>query len=330
MTATTAPAFPRHVMGSWELFSSMIHGGDEVLGTTKLFRRKGFVYDGRKISIPIVSGNALGGIWRRSCAMAFLDQYLDAGGTPLSLSAFYYLTSGGTLKKSASTGGMDIVAAMDLCSLIPMAGIFGGAGLGRIQAGKIYIDEAVPVCRETVPRLARIWPEAEDAGTAGLSIRDLVEVHGYSRQDDAKNLHWLKYLDDQARSDALALVRSRQQDDAAPDVGAAQQMRYEQEELITGTVLWHRWGFIVDPPEVEIAALAAGLLRWAERPKIGGRNARGHGNLLLDYHGVNAETHLVGDGSQPLEAFAKQAPDDALRDHVTGHLDAISEALAAL
>lgn len=328
-TATTTLSFPRHVMGMWTLLSSMIHGGDEVLGTTKLFRRVGWVHEGRKIQLPVVSGNALGGLWRRACATAFLDAYLAAGGEPISLSAFYYLTSGGALKKSATTG-MDIVSEQDLRALIPMAGIFGGAGMGKIQAGKIFIDEAVPVCRETVPRLARLWPAVEEADTAELSYRDLMEVHGYSRQDDAKNVNWLRYLQDDAREEALALLGERQASDVADDAGSPQQMRYEHEELVRGTVLWHRWGFRVDPTEEEAVALACGLLRWAERPHIGGRNARGHGNLLLDYRGVDVETRLIGDGSKSLEALDRQAPEDALSDHVTGHLDAITEVLGVL
>src|SRR5690606_23471203 len=40
-TTTDAPPFPQHIVGLWTLASSMLHGGDEMLGTTKLFRTKG-------------------------------------------------------------------------------------------------------------------------------------------------------------------------------------------------------------------------------------------------------------------------------------------------
>ena len=331
MSATTAPTptFPRHVMGTWTLASSMMHGGDEVLGTTRLFRRKGWIHEGRKISVPIVSGNAMGGLWRRACGASFLDAFLAAGGEPVSLSAFYYLTSGGSLKKGSTTG-MDLAAERDLRRLVPSAGIFGGAALGKIQSGKIYIDEAVPVCRETLPRLARLMPELEDAETARLSIRDLVEVHGYSRQDDAKDLNWLRYLDDGGKADALAIIEHSQESEVARDAGSPQQMRYEQEELVAGATLFHRWGFRVEPNEAETAGLASGLLRWAERPHVGGRNARGHGNLLLDYRGANAEVRLVGDGSSSVAALSDWDPAAALGDHVSAHLEAIGTVLGAL
>jgi len=329
-TTTDAPPFPQHIVGLWTLASSMLHGGDEMLGTTKLFRTKGFLYDGRKIQLPMVSGNAVRGLWRRSCALAFLDAYLEAGGEPLSMSAFYYLTSGGALKKGTDSGALDLAGAGELRRLIPFVGLFGGAGLGRIQPGKLYVDEAIPVCVETVPLLRRVWPGVEDAATAGVSIRDLVEVHGYSRQDDAKNEHWHRYLAPAARDEARALIQRVEQEETAAPAGAPQQMRYENIELVTGTVLFHRWGFLWPATRDELAGLGAGLLRWAERPHVGGRTAVGHGNLLVEYRGVTPETRLLTDGTEPIALWQDQGPDDALAAHVRENLDAIRAVLGAL
>lgn len=329
-TTTEAPAFPRHVVGTWTLTSSMIHGGDETLGTTKLFRSKGWIHEGRLIRLPVVSGNAVRGIWRRACARAFMDAYLGAGGEPVPLSAFYYLTSGGALHKGSSGASLDILGEADLRRLVPYVGLFGGAGLGKIQEGKLYVDEAIPVCRETVPRLSRIWPGVADAETAGLSIRELTEVHGYSRQDDAKNHNWRRYIDQGEREDLVLAIAGSQESETASEAGTSQQMRYENVELVAGTVLFHRWGFRWPPTTDELAGLAAGMLRWAERPQVGGRNAVGHGNLLPDYEGVEAETRLLGDGSAPLAEFAGRVPDEVLRDHCEAHRDAITEVLGAL
>lgn len=329
-TATDAPSFPRHVLGTWTLLSSMVHGGDETLGTTKLFRAKGWIFEGRKIRLPVISGNAIRGIWRRASAKVFLDAYNEAGGEPLSLSAFYYLTSGGALHKGSSGASLDIMGESDLRTLIPYVGLFGGAGLGKIQEGKLYVDEGIPICRETVPRLRRLWPAVEDAETAALSIRELTEVHGYSRQDDAKNANWRKYLasgDAKAVEDAIA---QGQEDDIAGAAGSPQQMRYENVELVAGTMIFHRWGFRHPPTRDELTGLGAGLLAWGERPSVGGRNAVGHGNLLLDYQGVTPETKLLGDGSRPLAEWVKQTPHDAVKEHVEGHLDAIRAVLAEL
>lgn len=329
-TATETPTFPRQVLGVWTLLSSMVHGGDETLGTTKMFRTKGWIHDGRKIRLPVISGNAIRGIWRRAASRAFLDAYLDAGGEPISLSAFYYLTSGGALHKGSSGASLDIAGEADLRTLIPHVGLFGGAGLGKIQEGKLFVDEGIPVCVETVPRLARIWPGVEEAETAGMSIRELTEVHGYSRQDDAKNANWRRYLTDGDRRAVEGAIQQGQEDDIAGAAGSPQQMRYENVELVAGTSIFHRWGFRWPPTRDELAGLGAGLLAWAERPAVGGRNAVGHGNLLLDYRGVTAETKLLGDGSRPLADWVDQTPDEAVREHVVGHLDAIRAVMAAL
>jgi len=327
---TETDVAPSMVVGTWTLTSSLIHGGDETLGTTKLFRTKGMVVEGRKVQIPVVSGNAIRGIWRRHSARAFLDAYLAAGGTPLSLSAFYYLTSGGSLKKGAETTSLDLGAERALRELVPFIGLFGGAGLGKIQAGKLWVDEAVPVCRETLPLLRRLWPAAEEADTAAMSVRELTEIHGYSRQDDAKDERWHGYLNTAGRQDATALVRRTQEDVSAPSAGAPQQMRYENMELVAGTVLLHRWGFRWSPMHTELASFAAGLLRWAADPRVGGRSAVGHGSLLLDYHGVRADVRLLTDGEGALATLAAQRPEDVLREHVAARRDDITRTLAAL
>lgn len=329
MTDTNLIPFPRHIVGTWTASSSIVHGGDETLGTTKLFRSKGWIHDKRKIRMPMISGNAIRGIWRRACAMEFLDLYLEAGGTPLSLSAFYYLTSGGALHKGSAGSALDIVQEGDLRTLIPHVGLFGGAGLGKIQEGKLYIDEAIPICRETVGALARIWPAVEEAATADISIRDLTEVHGYSRQDDAKNAHWRRYLQPTDR-EAVEKALEAKDDDIAAAAGTPQQMRYEQQELVAGTVFFHGWGLRWRPTNDELAGLGAGLLRWASRPSVGGRNAVGHGNILPEYHGARTETKLLGDGSKPLAELAGRTPRDVLRDHIASYKDAIADVLGAL
>lgn len=329
MTATN-PVLPQHIVGTWTLLSSMTHGGDEVLGTTRLFRTKGWIHEGRKIPLPMVSGNAVRGLWRRACARAFLDAYLAAGGSPVPLSAFYYLTSGGALHKGTGNTAIDVGGETALRQLIPHIGLFGGAGMGKIQEGKLYVDEAIPICRETVSQIAQIWPTATEAETAHLGIRDLVEVHGHSRQDDAKSAHWQQYL---AAADAEAVQRkiaAAQQDDVADAESTSQQMRYENVELVAGTVLFHRWGFRWAPTPDEVAGLAAGLLRWAQRPHAGGRNSVGSGNLLLRYEGVSPQTRLLSDGSQPMALFAGSSPEDRLRAHVKEHVKAITEILAVL
>lgn len=328
-TADEEAVFPKEVAGTLELASSLIHGGDETLGTTRLFRSKGMIVEGEKRDVPVVSGNAIRGIWRRACAKAFLDEYLAAGGDGLSLSAFYYLTSGGSLQKGSASKSVRLEDERRLHDLIPHAALFGGAGLGRIQPGKMWVDEAYPICRETVPILRRIAPDEmlADADTVDTSVRELTEVHGYSRQDDAKDTHWHKYLSDEAREQVSHELQATESSEVADEAGSPQQMRYENVELVTGTPLFHRWGFRWPPTRHELAGLGSGLLRWAERPHIGGRNAVGHGNLLVDYQGVTPQTELITDGSKALEGLRDQTVDQALRDHVQGHLGAIEELL---
>lgn len=323
--------FPQHVIGTLELASSLVHGGDESLGTTKLFRTKGWVFEGDLVRIPVMSGNAIRGMWRRACAIAFMDEYLAAGGQQLSLTAFHFLTSGGSLTGSGGAG-INLAAERELRSLIPHLGLFGGAGMGRIHAGKLYVDEAVPVCRETVPILRKIWPGIDDEPTAHLSVRDLTEVHGYSRQDDSKKHESTPYMLPNAKEQVTSLLQAKEVDDTASDPGVSQQMRYEQVELVAGTVLFHRWGFRLPATAMELAGLGAGLLRWAQRPSLGGRNSIGHGNVVPTYQGIemHSSLKLLTDGDRPLDAFKNQSATEALREHVRANVKQIETVLAGI
>src|SRR5690606_17889713 len=169
----------------------------------------------------------------------------------------YYLTSGGSLKKGAESTALDLDAEMDVRRLIPYTSVFGGAAVGRIQRGKLWVDEAVPICRETLPLLRLLWPAVEDAETAKMSYRELTEIHGYSRQDDAKNELLHRYLSPAGIEQAKGIMRRGEQD-SAEAAGVAQQMRYYNEELIAGTVLFHRWGFDWAPTRDEVAGPGAG------------------------------------------------------------------------
>lgn len=192
------------------------------------------------------------------------------------------------------------------------------------------MDEGRLVCRETVDKLAELYPALRDAETADIGMRELTEIHGYSRQDDAKNAWWHRYIDAGERKQLEAHIQQKQESDVAEEAGSPQQMRFENMELVAGTVLFHRWGFRWPPTRDELAGLGAGLLRWAERPHVGGRNAVGHGNILPYYEGVTPKTQLIGDGTQPLVAFEEATPEEALANHVRDNLDGIRQVLGAL
>ena len=76
--------------------------------------------------------------------------------------------------------------------------------------------------------------------------------------------------------------------------------------------------------------MIAGLLRWAERPHAGGRNAIGHGNLIPDYQGVTPTTKLLGDGENALGHTDQASLTRDLREHVQQNMEAIRQVLNAI
>lgn len=273
-----------HVKGSLTLLSSLQHGGDETLGTVKLFRTKGFITaGGQKLQLPMMSGNGIRGMWRRHAAAAFLD----ALGAKLSTAAFYYLFSGGSLTKGDGAKSLDLTEERRFREAIPIASVFGGAGMGKIQAGKLYVDEGIPICLETAERLRPAYGEWVDtAPTVGLSIRELTEIHGYTRSDDLKNENQHVWLNEESAHQAAVRILKGQTGEDALEAGAAQQMRYESVELVAGTLLAHSWGEVHPMTDIEKAALLVGIARWMGRPVLGGRSAVGHGRVLPRYSDV--------------------------------------------
>lgn len=254
--------------------SSIAHGG-RVTGTTANFRRETLMMpDGTALSgVPVVSGGVIRGELRRVASILFqtaLTEGLDERRLPYHV--VHAFRTGGSLTETR-TKGEAITGAKQgtLRSLIPLIGIFGVAGGGRIMSGRLIVDKAIPLAQETA------WLQDSVNADTLPSIWTLIQREQYSRVADVEDASAAPYV-------------IREEGDVLPP--GSGQMLWFQDALVAGARLMHSIT-LEDGTDAEAAFLGDVLAVWSRKAHIGGGKARGHGWVTPDY--VKTETDCWGD-----------------------------------
>ncbi len=272
--------------GVMTALTSIAHSGGQSFGISTKLRREKFVQpDGSVEEVPVLSGNGLRGLLRdrgmlhmcRVLGYGVDDEKGEVHG--LSLPAFYFLFSGGTL--TGDTGkGLDIIQARQLRNLIPLVGVFGGALGNMILPGRLKVGKAIPICQET----AHLLPDRYAAGAS--SIWEYLQEEMYTRKDDERNEHLRQLMAPQTLQimDAKRAVSKERNErgEADPEVGEHQQMMYYVETFAAGTRFY--WELILDDPtEIEFEAFITALVEWSKQPYVGGKSAVGLGKVAVSF-----------------------------------------------
>lgn len=252
--------------------SSISHNGGERNGTVTQLRREKFVQpNGNVAKVPVISGNAIRGILRDRGMFNMLMQLgygvnqVTGEVKGLSLQAFYFLFSGGSL---VSTGaeGLDIKHFRSMREAIPLIALFGGAAGNVIMPGKLKIGKLLPLCKET----AHLVPERFLPKTME-TIWEYCQTEMYTRRDDEKNDRVRMLIDRPLLGDGT---------EAPLDKKAPQQMKYEVETLAAGTNFY--WKIILeDVTDIEFEAFLATIIEFSKSPVVGGKGGVGHGEISI-------------------------------------------------
>lgn len=280
--------------------SSVFHGGGQSFGVNSKLRREKFVQPDRSVEeVPVISGNAIRGVLRdrgmmQMCRMLGYGEPTEEGGPPpgLSLPAFYFLFSGGSLTKVAGRG-LDIDAARELRELIPLVSVFGGAMGNQIMPGKIKVDKMIPICLET----SHLLPA--DCISA-VSIWEYLQEEMYTRKDDEKDENKRRLIDGQVRALLEADARAKREASSQPviqdNTGQNQQMMYYVETFAAGTQFY--WSVVLDDvTDIELEAFAACLLEFSRLPYIGAKSNVGLGKISIkfdNWHTIDSRVALNG------------------------------------
>ena len=268
--------------------TSISHIGETFGINARLRREKIVQVNGQVEEVPVISGNAIRGILRdlgmlhmlRMLGYGVNEQTGEVSG--LSLAAFYFLFSGGSLTKNGGNAGLDVDEARRWRSLIPLAALFGGAMGNQIMPGKLKCGKAIPICKET----AHLIPERYVTG-AEQSIWDMCQEEAYTRRDDEKNENLRALISPDVRglleaSAADKRAKAGTKDDLAGETGQSQQMRYYVETLAAGVRLYWEMS-LCDVNQIEFDALAITLTEFGRYPYIGGKSGVGHGKVAIQF-----------------------------------------------
>ena len=231
--------------------SSIVHGS-QVLGNITYLRREKFLLpDGSFEEIPVLSGNAWRGLLRDIAA----DTWWERVGKPkLTLPVVHALWSGGALAKISGP----TLTGSRLASLrkeVPVIGIFGTAGGGRIIDGCLQAGKMIPICKETV----HLLPTSIVKDIKLNSIWDLTQIEYYSKVPSISQEHSETNIDE---------------DKMDP-------MRFGVETFVAGTQ-FYTWCSLTWPTEIELGFFREILSDYSSKTIIGGMSRTGHGRLNLE------------------------------------------------
>lgn len=306
--------------GVMTALSSISHNGGQSFGVNSKLRREKFVQPDYSVEeIPVISGNGLRGMLRDR-GMAHMCRMLGFGeeGAGLSLPAFHFLFSGGSL---TSTGGktIDIGEARRMRTLIPLVGVFGGALGNTILPGILKCGKAIPICAETKHLIPERFVPKNVA-----SIWDYLQEEMYTRKDDAKNERLRSNLNDRTRmllEAADAEKANKSATSTVDETGAAQQMRYFVETLVAGTPFF--WKIVLDDAsDLEFEAFLQCLQEFSKTPYVGGKSNVGLGEVSLKFDSwmkIDSRTEAGAEVSTPLGAL--------YNDHIKSKADDIRKML---
>lgn len=272
--------------GKVTALTSISHIGKTHGTHSRLRREKVVQADGTVEEVPIISGNSMRGILRdrgmlhmmRALGYGVNEETGEVRG--LSLAAFYFLFSGGSLT-SDSSRGLNIKEARRWRDLIPLVSLFGGAMGNQIMPGKAKIGKMIPICAETVHLLPERFLDPEPE-----SIWEMLQEESYTRSDDEKNEQLRQLIRPKTRKileDKAAAEQERR--GTSQDVRGdeqKQQMRYHVETIAAGTEMF--WDITLDDvSDLEFEAFCAALASFARFPYIGGKSGVGHGKVAVEF-----------------------------------------------
>ena len=232
--------------------SSIIHRDDYKSGVTFFtpFRREEIIGpNGRKLRVPVVSGNSFRGVLRRigeGLTAAILDYE-----TSLPVPAAHLLTNGGRLAKTSQP--ITDEQERRLKELLPQVAVFGGAAGGRILSGLLTVGKVLPEIAELTHILDRT------PATPPPSAMNALAEESFTHLNDHRTL--------------AGQPPSPDYKDTTSPLG-----RYEVETLRAGTHL-QTFARIDNATPTQVAFFVNVLAVFADSGHLGARTAAGHGHI---------------------------------------------------
>lgn len=307
----------------------------ETFGNTSvLARRKVRQPDGDWAHVPVISGDAMRHGMREASSYVFLNAagLLDEG--KLSEAALRLLFSGGQVRGSAG-GVTKLNDYREMIDLVPTLALFGGCAQNRIIPGRLWVEDAVLICKEEEHLLPE-WVLEHMASAGGLqSHRAHVEEAQRVRMDPVLEPQKRKLLTAKAREGVehrlLKSETAAELDDAVEKEATKSAMLPRTFERIAQGSLFH-WSVTANCySDLDVDTFYVACAAFLAAPRVGGKLGTGHGLLQVV---VGRDVKVL----QPVERASVIKPDqlstakvgDVFRAHVKKRAKKIADFLSVV
>lgn len=269
--------------GRLQARQALAHGGKNS-GTVHTFRTE-TIYDehGKPIyNTPSISGGTIR-YSLRSVATKMMHDFLVGDGK-LPFHVVHAMHNGGSMKETKSV--QEVITGEKQAKLretVPLLGIFGGMGGARAISGRLDVDSAIPVTKETA-YLAEHYQGTLIEDPEGLpSIHAILERYKYGRFSTSEG------------SDVQSMI-DLDSDRELPKGGGM--LFWSQEVLPLGVHLWHSV-CLNDATPVEVSFFDEMMSIWSKNAHIGQQRRIGMGKVEPKYQ--ETVTNMAGVTAERVE-----------------------------
>jgi hypothetical protein len=254
------------------------------IGNTSLcMRRKQRQPDGTFTDVPIVTGDTMRHKLREASAFAVLDAADLLTSEVLTEPALRLLFAGGQIT-GASGGSVKLDAYRELVELVPPLALFGGCAQNRCIPGRLWINDAVLICEETMwklPPKVVSWLENTHVDTARRHVEEVQRVRMDPSLDPAKRK--LLTGGDQVEANRRLVARenaSSEEDDAGKLAEKSTMLPRTFECIVSGSLFyWKTSATLLS--ELDLDTYQATVMMFLANAYVGGKRATGHGKLSV-------------------------------------------------
>lgn len=308
-----------------EAVSPIAHHAESIGNLALAMREKIRQPDGTVADVPIVTGDTMRHKLREAASYVFLDA---AGllGTSLTEAALRLLFAGGMVTGNGDGAAVKLDHYRQLCDLVPSIGILGGCAENRVIPGKLIVERAMLICRESariVPEWARTWAR-ENSGPEDTCRAHIDEVTRV-RMDPLLVPEKRELLTAGARAAVEGRLLASETASADGDAVGKERAKSSMlprsfEVIVSGSLLY--WAIEArthsalerDTAQLMLSAFLANAV-------VGGKSGTGHGRLKVR-EGRNCEVARHSERSTAMTFDGAQIG-DIFRAHVADRREAI-------
>lgn len=274
-------------------------------GNAQPFRKRDIISDdGLTEPIPFISGNSIKH-WLRENSAAFALEALDFDTGDLDKSITRLLFAGGTLQSGKSSKFKDACRAEDIFPALQLCGYAAG---NQMSESTVRVRFAEVLCRENAGRRQHIIEKIDESRLPMFEhpADHYIETQFEAPRDPHTSKSTGRWTDNDQREQIADDMANRESDD-----GDSRGF-HEFDTLKSGTVLLCGFDFPHGVTDVELAAFRSAFafgsmgrgIDGGLRMLLGGKTARGYGEVSTHLHGYLAEGIDPAHTYQNTDAFA--------------------------